>query len=311
MLALPERGFQPSKKKHNVDLEIATDWVEASVGFIDDLVSQGDVVDMLQENEVYDDQDFAAELVGNIWVELRRREDSMGTGSPFETQRRVVRRVGDWRSVPEYSFCLLLSLQAWYRKWASGFEKEYTVQGDLFEQLTADCLTWMGWDVHVTGWSPGNASKIRAVVSALAGHLQEDEIPGAVEKWFSSQANEEGLDLVCSNPFPDGRGGRPLFFFQCASGANWTDKLNTPNLDVWTRVISYTTKPQCGFSLPFGLLDKEFERSAGAVNGFLLDRYRLLAPAFEGCTDWTSRRFQRDLRKWSRPRIQSLPCAND
>ena len=52
----------------------------------------------------------------------------------------------------------------------------------------------------------------------------------------------------------------PLFS-QCASGANWDKKLKTPDLQIWQKIISFTTIPKRGFSLPFALLKNEFDGS--------------------------------------------------
>ncbi len=115
------------------------------------------------------------------------------------------------------------------------------------------------------------------------------------------------LDVVCSDPFYDGWGGRPLYFFQCASGANWVDKLHTPAPDTCRRVISFTTVPQKGFSMPFALLEDDFRRSAGRVNGMFLDRFRLQSPSAYGDVNWASRPLATSIVKWMRPRVKKLP----
>ena len=307
MLALPDSGFQRSTNKHNVKLDVLVDWIEASIVFIDDDLSRNDVVDVLCENDVYAEQDFAHELVTDAWAELQRRMDTVGDGASLAVEGRRIYRVVEWGTNPAYSFCLLLATQAIYRSWASQFGKDYTEQGSLFEELTVECLTSLGWDVLRTGWAPGNAVKIKAVVEQVSTHIGERWIPGAVDEWFSKDGNEEQLDVVCSDPFYDGFGGRPIFFFQCASGANWLEKLSTPDPDSWGKVISFTTVPQRGMAIPFCLLEDEFRRKAGKVRGVLLDRFRLQAPAYQGDFDWISKTLQRKIVRWMQPRVKRMP----
>jgi len=221
MLCLPDSGFQPSVNKHNVRLDVLVDWIEGSVAFIDEKLSQTDVVDVLCENNVYQSQDFASELVADAWIELERRGESVIDGAPFEVYGRRIQRRYAWDGNPAYSFCLLLSLQALYKGWAGKFGSDFTKQGDLFERLTVECLERLGWTVHRTGWAPGNTANIQTVVKKISAHIGEPEIPGELAKWISKDAKDEGVDVVCSDPFYDGWGGRPLYFFQCACGAKW------------------------------------------------------------------------------------------
>jgi len=313
MLTLPDSGFQPSVNSHNVDLDALVDWVEGSVVFVDELLAQVDVVDSLCENGIYRDresmtaQDFAVERVADAWVELERRSRSLLRGAPFRISGRRIFRTRAWETNPTYSFCLLLSLQVRFRRWARQFGSDFTEQGKLFERLTAECLETTGWTVYRTGWAPGNAAKIGQVVSAVSDHIRESARPGEIHKWMSEHANEEALDVVCSRPFVDGWGGRPLYFFQCASGANWDTKLTTPDVDVWGKIISFSNVPKRGFSMPFALLEDDFRRSAGRVNGILLDRFRLQSPSIEGDTDWVSDELSADILAWMKPRVEKLP----
>ncbi len=307
MLYLPETGFQRSVREHNVRLDILVDWIEGSVAFIDEELSQTDVIDVLCENGVYSKQDFASQRVTDAWREMHRRGESVVKGAPFRVSGRRIRRCHAWADNPTYSFCLLLSLQAWYKKWAKQFGQDFTEQGELFERLTVECLEYLGWDVFRPGWSPDNAATIRMVVENVSTHIGEPQIPGALDRWISEDAKDEGLDIVCSDPFPDGWGGRPLYFFQCASGANWEDKRHTPDPDTWRRVIDFTTVPQRGFSMPFCLLEDKFRRHAGKVKGMFLDRFRLQSPSADGNIKWISKPLARGLVKWMRPRVKKLP----
>jgi len=152
MLALPEKGFRRSITAHNVDPVICCDWLEACALFEGTEVTGSDVVDLLREQEIYAEQDFAWELVGDSLSRLKERKRLLGEGYPFDFQpSRILPRSG-WRDYPAYSFCLALSLASAYPNW-SRTGADYGKQGRLFEALTAESvkLSLPGWDVHATG----------------------------------------------------------------------------------------------------------------------------------------------------------------
>ncbi|MEZ5943041.1 MAG: hypothetical protein R3C18_16740 [Planctomycetaceae bacterium] len=306
MLEMPKKGFQPSVEKHNVSLPVLCDWIEACVAFSDEAMSVNDFVDVLHENSIYHDQSMAHEMLSIAWSELDRRSRSMGDGTPFRVHQKRITASYDWKHNPAYSFCLLLGAQVIYKEWARQFGSDFTEQGTLFEELTAAALEAFGWDVLHTGWSKGNTGKIKDVVEGVCIHVGEPQIEGMVEKWISEYANEEQLDIVCTDPYFDGLGGRALFLFQCASGGNWTKKLHTPDPRTWMRIIDFTTSPQRGFSMPFGLPPKEFTLTAGKVDGIFLDRYRLQSPAYDGDFDWLPGDLKSRLVSWMKPRISAL-----
>lgn len=308
MLELPQVGFARSIAQHNSKLDVAVDWVEGCVAFTQSQVSAVEVVDILQENEIYNDQDFATEFVTDIWAELKRRADCMGAAAVYEVQARTISRRKEWRDEPAYCFCLLLALQAWYPGWASQFGPNYTKQGDLFEALTAASLVGFGWNVFRAGWRIGAPTRVREVIAGVCEHLGETEVPEAVDMWLEENSQDEGLDLLGWLPFRDGRGGRPVHLFQCASGGNWQEKLSTPDPETWRRVIGFTTIPQRGFALPFVLLRDEFRRKAGRINGVVVDRCRMLEVQEEE-PNWVPGALKRRLVSWMRPRVKALPLV--
>jgi hypothetical protein len=191
-------------------------------------------------------------------------------------------------------------------RWARSFGKDYTEQGSLFEELTAVCMRQMllGWEVHSTGWTSTHPIKLKDVVNEVATKMHEPI--GKVQRWTKAQANEAGLDLLCFRSFEDKRAGFPVYLVQCASGADYEDKLHTPNLKIWGRVVEFTAQPKKAFSMPFGLLDDEFIRVCNLVDGLLLDRYRLLAPGRTN-TKWLPVALKTRIAKWTKSRIDTLP----
>ncbi len=53
MLTIPEYGFSRSVEKHNCDLSITCDWIEASLLFDETEISQAKITDILHEQGFY------------------------------------------------------------------------------------------------------------------------------------------------------------------------------------------------------------------------------------------------------------------
>jgi hypothetical protein len=311
MLVLPQVGMARSvEPEHNVDLDVLCDWIEASLAFTKlPFVSGSNIVDVLTEEEIYESQEFAWELVDNAFAELRRRRECLSAGSPFKIEGDRIVRAKDWELVPAYAFCLTLACAKWYPKWSTALGTSYTKQGQLFEQVTEVALAKLlpGWKVHRVGWSPDNAAKIRTVVSSVANMLREPE--GDLEPWVSEQAKEAGLDIVCYRPFDDSRPGLPTILVQCASGKHHEHKLGTPNIKEWGKIIRFTAvSPQKSFVTPYVFTDSEFKRVSNKVDGLLLDRVRLLSAGHDGVA-WIPEKLNKQLCEWVTPRIAKLERA--
>jgi hypothetical protein len=306
MLQLPTTGISRSVARHNVELDAFCDWIEGNILFDEEELSSTDVVDALCEDMIYDSQDMASEMVGNAWTELKRRQGCVGARCPFAVKGARVTRRSAWRAHPAHAFCVLLAYSKWHREWASDFGHDYTEQGELFELLTRQSVEaqFSGWLIHQTGWSRTNAVKLAAVVSQVTERL--GETPGDVRRWGDPHANESGLDLLCYRPFTDNRIGIPVYLMQCASGINWKEKMKTPDLDLWTKIVDFGARPRRAFATPFAFVDSEFIRNCGKVDGMLLDRYRLLAAATHK-ENWLSTALKRRIIAWAKPRIAALP----
>jgi hypothetical protein len=308
MLRPPSKGFARSVNTHNVDVDALTDWIEGCVTFDEKRVSIVALADLLVEELIYDDQDFAKERITDAWAELRRRKRCLGSACPFNVAATRVERVKSWRKTPAYAFCLMLSLQVPYRKeFIDLFGADYTEQGALFERLTQEALSKLGWKTHSTGWSKGAASSIVDKVEALARHLGERSRPDAVNLWTEDNAKDGGLDVVCHLAFSDQWAGRPLFYVQCASGENWKEKRHTPVLDLWDKLLDLATRPRRGISIPFALLADDFRRAANFdLLALFLDRHRLSGPPPVGRKGWLSPALARDLNKWTASRLPAI-----
>jgi hypothetical protein len=305
MLRLPTKGFSRSINVHNSRLDVACDWLEGSVLFAEDRISTTDVIDVLIEEQMYDDQDFASEFVDNIWSELKRREKLLGSGSPFVIASAKIKRKYSWNEAIAHSFCLIVSLLPYYPKLAEQFGNDYTEQGELFELLTKESLEkqFSGWIIFSTGWTRTNAKKIGNIVQEVSDRL--GEIKGDWEQWINSDANEAGLDLLCYRPFFDKRVGIPVYLLQCASGQDWSKKQHTPNIDLWEKLVLFAAKPQKAFAIPYVVLDYDFRKYCNLVRGMFLDRYRILTPTNDNI-NWISQTLNSKITKWLKPRISKL-----
>lgn len=310
MLGVPDVGFERSVVAHNVDLVALCDWIEGSILFFVDEISQSDIVDVLCELNIYEKQDMASVIVSDAWAELRRRQLAVKNSGPFEVKANRIERLVSWEQAPAHSFCVLVSLARCYRKittlWTEKYKDNYIEQGRLFEELTKESLEaqFSDWKFYLTGWSRENPTNLLKVVDDISGLLGERK--GEVEVWANENENEEGLDLLCYRPFFDERVGIPVYLMQCASGADWKQKARTPDLSLWTKIVQFASPPQKAFSTPLSFLDDEFRKACVRVDGMLLDRYRLLA-ASSYCREWESSSLKKRLNSWTKKRISMLP----
>lgn len=310
MLSIPRTGIKRSVNEHNVELEACCDWLEASALFHGEDVAGSDVVDLLHENEFYADQDFAWEMIQDVFARIGNRRRLLGHGYPFVVENALrVRGLDIWQAFPAYAFCLLLSLTKSYPEWARSFGRNHAPQGSLFERLAAESMSHslVGWKIHPTGWAPTANRRLKALAEELASLL--GEATGDISRWIGEAAKDGGLDILCYRPFPDNRVGAPVYLMQCASGNDWVDKLKSPDPDVWTKIITFAARPSKAFAMPFALETADFIRHCGVVNGLLMDRHRLLAPGL-GNRDWLSPQLNVDLINWITPRIAQLPAAD-
>lgn len=313
MLGLPTSGFARSVKKDNVSLTILCDWIESSLLFLDHSISRRDVVDVLCENGIYAEQDMASTKLEDAWTELKWRMQTLGKSSPITLNKnRLDRVVSSWQEAPAHSFCMLLSMPELYKNWSNQLMKDYSVQGELFELLSKESIEskFYGWSVSLTGWSKNKPENLPNVVESVARLINEPI--GDLKTWSTGHEKEAGLDLICLKEFGDSRSGLPTFFFQCASGENWKEKLKTPDLSIWRRFIKFSVQelPRKGFTLPYALSDEDFLRTANRTEGLLLDRYRLIAMP-ESPPNWVSSKLYEELTKWCEPLVTKLLESNE
>ncbi len=311
MLALPDNGMSRSVDNHNIKFDILCDWIEGSILFDEneDEFSMRKVVDVLIDENIYKEQDFAQNIVNDAWNELKRRLNWVGQGTPFFFQHSRVKRTGAWQDTPAHSFCVLVSLSQCYKRWwASVSGGDYNEQGELFELLTQESLKkqFSDWQVQSTGWSRTQPAKLYEVVNRVADWLGEAS-RNDINNWIHSRSKEAGLDLLCYRPFPDNRSGFPVYLMQCASGQNWMEKIYAPDINLWQKLIEFVVRPQKAFAIPFALSEDDFRNQCVVIQGLFLDRYRLLTAA-RYHEQWVSSSLKNRIVEWAIPRVNQLPC---
>lgn len=316
MLPLPQRGFSQSVNVNNINREALGDWLEASALFGDDQFSMTDVADILVEQGVVstpdyqdeevedDDQDLANRIAMEGWVELRNRLKSSGAARNFQVDNDVVKTTGCWTTDPVRSFLVLLSLNPLYTNWAAAC-REIGDQGLLFERVSANACEriFEGWHVYRAGWSAEGAKSIPHIVADLSDLLG---VRGStnLEDWVGRSAKDAGLDLLCFRQFPDRQECVPYLAIQCASGHNWTSKLQQPSTNTWQGLLGAMYQPMRGLTIPFVVDDLKRKQSCGQIEGPLFDRNRLLS-AGSHIDEWMPDMAD-ELIDWCRPRIDLL-----
>ena len=301
MLSHPS-GFLQSVRERNIEDSLFLDWLEATSMFSEEELSQTAVVDHLVQEQIFEEQDSASEFVLSAWSALERRLSWLGSYTPIVFRDRWMVRQLDWQDVPAHSYCLVVSLGSRYEDWHTTFGPNYIEQGRLFESISRAAMEarFRGWRFLQTGWSRDNTSKLAAVIDDLMSAI--DERKGNPDDYLDQDAKDAGVDLVWHLRFADARGGAPIYLAQCASGKNWVDKVNEPNIREWTKIVDFAVPPSKAFSLPFSLSEREVRRQSNRAGGLMVDRYRLLAQDGSEST-WIPSPLRGELIDWLTSRI--------
>lgn len=302
MIALPTDlvpGYETG-----IDTTRYSDWVEICALLNDDTVSKSDVRECFFEDNSY--QIGEADLiVSNIWAELDRRNRLLDSAFPIEIKPNAVNACKSWHEIPGYVFCLILAYSKSKPDWEKHLCSDYTVHGQMFEELAASALRvkFAGWNVNVVGWSSENPSLLRNQIQGICGNLEEE----AGSESPSTSDKDGGIDLMCHYPFSDGRGDQPVFFIQCATGRNWVTKRAVNTLNLWKNWINFKAPSLLsgGFAVPFLLDDDAFRQTQMRVDGLILDRVRLFKQSMPE-SEWLPAQLKERLLEWLDPRIPTL-----
>jgi len=311
LLELPSTFRRPDQVDAGEEIELACDWIEASILFSGETIASPVVTNVLAETRWFHDRKEARDFVDLVWNRLRVRRLEVGGCGPFDFDYQTIQlTISSWEKSPAYVFCLLLSYARHHLKWSRSkkLKWDYNKQGEIFESLCCGALEQLlpCWTIYRTGWSSKETAQLATVVKEIAKHLCGEV--GNIKRWNKKQAEEQGLDILCYRRFHDGNGNFPAFLVQCASGRQFEDKLHDPDLEVWNDLVALVPRslPRKAFTTPFTFPKRHFERHAIKSKGLLLDRNRLLSAAAHK-QDWLDSKVGTQIQKWAKPFIQKLP----
>lgn len=310
MLRMPDSGFTRSVKKNRIAVELLGDWIEGSLYFAENRVSNSDIVDILEENHICDAQGIGHEIAAEGFVEVKERRRITGDFDGITFRPTGASLSTDWRQSPVEAFFLLLSLFRAYDNFP-GDARDMGEQGIIFEELVQALLQNMfqGWEVLKVGWSKDDPVSITEVARDLANRLN---CQGAtdVEDWVSDHAKDGGLDVVCYLDLQDGKEAMPVLFVQCASGANWAEKIHTPSPYLWMKLLNSAVKPAVALAAPFIIDRKMLRRKAAEGQLIVIDRLRLLK-AYQAKPEIVSDELKQRIVVWMEPIVEALALLGD
>jgi hypothetical protein len=282
---------------------VYADWVECSALFHEGPISKADVQDCFSEINSFD-SDGTPATVADIWSEIERRKRILGRCCPVSIRGNRI-TAENWRDYAAYSFCLLLSYSKSSREWEKKFCKDYQMQGALFERISVAALmhTFKNWEVIPTGWSWTTPTVIKQNIQKIIKNLGEErgkDVPSSTDK-------DGGVDILCYRQFPDKRGNYPVFFVQCATGRNWTDKRGENALRLWRRWIDFKAPNLLsrGFAVPFVFGDETFRQTQIHGDCLILDRIRLFS--YDDEAKWLSKELLTEIKSWVAKKCKTLP----
>lgn len=258
------------------------DWVEFYIFALEESLSKAELFSYLEESSGSEpDQTF----IDDVWLELDRRRILYGNNPPYDLQVREIIPSFEWKTVPEYLTCLILSID--------GNAVESVKTGKLFERLSCKAVT-----KFLNGNSIIYGHPSKQTVKEIALELSETFI-----KEPSSNFNDRGVDLIVWKSFGDSRKSQLVTLIQCAAGLNWGKKLLEIPYKAWTQYIHWGADPIKGFTAPI-VIDKKRYDDIVTDSGLMFDRpriYRNVQYTFNLDNDLTD-----DLIAWCQPKVDSF-----
>jgi hypothetical protein len=298
MLTTPSAALggvgQPTPRR----TELIADWIELSAYVEGVEVYRASVEDRLKDAYFVADDDDAARAAASAWRVLRRRARALSAQYPFsvESDHIIIKDDCDSR----YLFLLVLSspeyLSGFSLSRGGGFR-------NFFELITIDALKELlpNWNVYWMGATSTEMKAAGGVVSYL-GRLLKTKVLN--RKHFAS-AQDGGIDFLAVQDSQDARPAGPAFWGQCATGLNWTEKLEEPSFDLWRNAVNVRTTPVRAFAVPFALDAENWDYAAVRSAGWVLDRERIV----RALSNPSDARLVAAITKWLDSERARLPLA--
>ena len=259
------------------------DWVELQVMSTGYAYSIGDLDSALRRNGL----DRGIEnRKQRVWDELERRARLTGRSWPLivDTQEIFPKSSRVRNRVLNYYLC------------AVAFESSLSnEQRETFEHCTQNLLQGLTRNPVLRLGHPRRGCLVNGGIPAdldeaigLYCHASK-AVPGEASN--VGKRGDAGLDLATWFGPDDGRSGRPHFLGQCATGDDWTEKLNEPPIRRWESYVKYPMQPMKFLVIPYVVSASKWLDHCRDLSGFLIDRPRLLRLASQ--TSLRSRLFDR------------------
>jgi hypothetical protein len=234
VLALPLPATDPIRLADWLELSaLVSSDRDASIGDLERTLTSAGV---LQAGDAENPDDVAgpeatSTLCLEVFQELEARAAAAQDGYPFQLNPRgLVRLAGQRTEFSPYIFCLCLSYSRFnHMSGSKSFPRRH------FEDLA--CIAaqnyLQGESVRFASPRSTLAPKFYPALNVLCSLMKEG---GPHKKKRERRAGQDAkLDVVAWRHFPDRQPGKIMLFGQCASGADWEDKLGELNPDAFCK----------------------------------------------------------------------------
>jgi len=269
-------------------VEEKADWAEASCIFgMDTSVFREDLLGALEESRKHPRPGRA---VDDIWKEIDWRRTVIPQHYPFELLGDRIARSGDYQKWLHYSFMLLFSTDAFYKREK---EKRATrkVSSKIFERLTAVCLKQYLARSIVFGF-PREGGVPKSLKQALKFVSQTSCETLRENPQLRRCSKDVGADVIAWHPM-DSRSGQVIIMVQCTVEEDWYEHAlcNKSKLDYWDEIIQFSVLPCKAVAIPYVCHTDWFVNSRSC--GMLLDRLRLSSLIFHSVDNACSKLYMR------------------
>lgn len=207
-----------------------------------------------------------------------------------------------------YAFLLLLSF-------LKGNAPQHAEAAKLFEELSAEAgAAYLGCssskNAYVFGFPRRRGPKaFLPAVAELCGKGLLNEGYANIDEPKAVHQKDARLDVVVWKNFPDARRGRIILFGQCATGADWEDKVYSLEPNKWREkwlVEPLLPCPQGAFFVPFAVSDEDWKHTL-IDGGVLFDRFRIAGLASATLPEATQGR----VATWNKTAIEAARAQLD
>lgn len=236
------------------------DWVELTVCATGSRFGRGKLQTTMAREDAGD-----VNVVADIWAELESRARLFDRRWPFRITHDGVEPIARPRSFAMHVFMAALGM----RTNIDGAGRE------LFEHTVAELLRGIVGPNTVRIGAPRRPPIRTSLTDAVRDYFDAAAEDSAILRPFPTTDGDLGLDVAGWMTFSDSRGGYLHLIGQCATGADWPEKLLELNVRKWGDHVNWSVNPVRFFALPFIVRMDQFRR-ATLDGGLLLDRPRLM-----------------------------------